>query len=146
MIFPTGDLPDLNSAYAEFERQQRELTEFQRKLATTTTTLNSANRMITVTLDGQGELKQVKFNTTAYRSMAPAELSAMVTDTLQRARAQSLETIQRLMGNQLGEVDLTDLANGTADLGDVLGTLLEPVLGTGNRAPDDEDDGWDHDR
>ncbi|WP_017975489.1 YbaB/EbfC family nucleoid-associated protein [Actinopolyspora halophila] len=148
------EMPDLNSALEVFEEEQRKLAEFQRKLAETTTVVDAPKKLFTVTLDGNGELTELKFNTTGYRSMPPAELSALITETLQKARRQSLETMQELMGSPMGGADLNDLASGQADLADVLGKVMEPSLDLVREANGDspskdtdrtEDDGWDRD-
>lgn len=123
-----GELPDLGSALEVFEEEQRKLAEFQRKLAETSTVVDSPKKLLTITLDGNGELSELKFNTTGYRSMAPAELSAVITETLQKARRQSLETMQEIMDNPLGGADLNDIASGQADLANVLGKVMEPSL------------------
>ncbi|WP_243791922.1 YbaB/EbfC family nucleoid-associated protein [Saccharopolyspora gloriosae] len=162
--FSKDGLPDLGSAIQAFEEEQAKLTEFQRKLAETTTVVESRNHMVTVTLDGNGELSELKFNTTAYRSMAPAQLSAAITEVLQQARQESLETMQKLMGRSpVPGYELSDLTSGQADLAEVLGKIMEPSLnlvselegnadheadGKTPESPqtarhDDEDDGWE---
>jgi hypothetical protein len=45
--------------------------------------------MITITLDGGGDISSIDFNTVKFRRMAPAELGAALVDTIRQARAQS---------------------------------------------------------
>lgn len=155
--FSGGGMPDLGAAIEAFEQEQAKLADFQRKLSETTTVVESKNHMITVTLDGNGELSDLKFNTTAYRSMAPAELAAAITEVLQQARQQSLKTMQELMGGSpVPGYELDELASGEADLAAVLGKVMEPSLNlvreAGGDSPaaakqplehDDDDDGWE---
>ncbi|MGP4017782.1 YbaB/EbfC family nucleoid-associated protein [Saccharopolyspora sp. 5N708] len=154
MTHPRDDFPDLGSALEMFEQEQAKLAEFQRRLAETSTVVESRNHLLTVTLDGNGELSELKFNTTAYRSMAPAELASVITETLQKARAQSLRTMQELMGGPVAGLDINEIATGEADLAAVLGKVMEPSLrlvqeAGGPPAPrraerdDSENDGWE---
>lgn len=146
-----GELPDLGSALEMIEKEQAKLGDFQRKIAETTTVVESRNKMLTVTLDGNGELQDLKFNTTAYRSMAPAELAAAITETLHKAREQSLQTMQELMNGTgvPGSVDVKDLTSGEADFASVLGKIVEPSMQLLRETEKwqqhtDEDDGWEH--
>ncbi|MCI2417470.1 YbaB/EbfC family nucleoid-associated protein [Saccharopolyspora sp. K220] len=151
--FSQGDLPDLGSALELFEQEQAKLADFQQKLAETSTVVDSRNRMLTVTLDGSGELSDLKFNTTAYRTMAPAELSALILETLRKARSQSFQTMQELMGGgPLQGLDIEEIATGQADLAAVLGKVMGPSLeavqeaggiGAPKRTDDTDDDGWE---
>jgi DNA-binding protein YbaB len=153
--FSRDGLPDLGSAIDVFEQEQAKLADFQRKLAETTTVVDSRNRVMTVTLDGNGELTDIKFNTSAYRSMPPAELGSLILETVQKARMQSLQTMQELMGGPvIPGMELNELASGQADLAGVLGKVMEPSLNlvreaSGRPVPakpdydDEDDDGWE---
>lgn len=150
-----GGLPDLGSTIDMIEEQQTKLADFQRKIAETTTVVDSRNKMLTVTLDGNGELRDLKFNTTGYRSMAAAELSAVILETLQKARGQSLETMQEVMDDAgvAGNVNVKDLTSEDADFSAVLGKVMEPSMelmreaGATSAKPSQqqpgEDDGWE---
>ena len=121
--------PELDRAVAAFEEKQRDLDEFQKKLDAASVSVDSQKKVVTVTVDGHGEISDLKFNNTAYRSMAPAELTTMLLDTIRRARAKSLEQVQELMGDDLVPgLDIAELNSGHADLGGVLGKLAEPAL------------------
>lgn len=148
-------LPDLGSTIDMIEEQQAKLADFQQKIAETTTVVDSRNKMLTVTLDGNGELRDLKFNTTGYRSMAPAELSAVILETLQKARGQSMETMQEVMDDAGigGNINVKDLTSEDADFSAVLGKVMEPSMelmreagGTGakpSQQQPDDDDGWE---
>lgn len=151
-----ASLPDLDSAIEMVEQEQAKLAEFQRKIAETSTVVDSPKKMLTVTLDGNGELQDLRFNTTGYRSMAPAELAATITETLQKARSQSLQTMQAHMDDagMPGNVGVRDLTSADTDFSAVLGKIMEPSMELMRRTGDapgrpqqhhhpDEDDGWE---
>ncbi|MEV0701211.1 YbaB/EbfC family nucleoid-associated protein [Saccharopolyspora sp. NPDC050389] len=145
---------DMSSALQALEEQQAKLAEFQHKLAETTTRVESPNRMVAVVLDGQAELREIKFLNTDYRTMAPADLGEILLRTIQQGRAKAAEKVQELMpAEALGDVDLRGVATGEADLSDLLGQIMRPALEDplgglpGQRRTQGEaDDGWDRGR
>ncbi|MFI0467237.1 YbaB/EbfC family nucleoid-associated protein [Saccharopolyspora sp. 5N102] len=145
---------DMSSALQALEEQQAKLAEYQRKLAETTTRVESPNRMVAIVLDGQAELREIKFLNTDYRTMAPAELGEVLLRTIQQGRAKAAEKVQELLpAEAFGDVDLHGLASGEADLGEMLGQIMRPALEDplggfpGQRREHDEaDDGWDRTR
>lgn len=150
-----ADPTDLSSAIEMVAQEQAKLADFQRRLGEVGTVVESRNKLLTVTLDGNGELRDIKFTTTAYRSMAPAELSATILETLQKARSQNLRAVQELM-DEAGvsdDLDVRDLTSGDADFSAVLGKTAKPAEPSGE-APhrsrgrpgllgSAEDDGWE---
>ncbi|MDT0304708.1 YbaB/EbfC family nucleoid-associated protein [Streptomonospora wellingtoniae] len=54
------------------------------------------NRLVAATVNGMGELIDLKFHTQAYRDMAPAELSEVILDTVKRARARMGERVSEI--------------------------------------------------
>jgi DNA-binding protein YbaB len=68
-------------------RRARSFLEAQRATAT------SNDHMVSVTVDSRGDIAELKFHTTRYRSMAPAELAAAVTGVIAEARAQMAELV-----------------------------------------------------
>ncbi|MFD6097694.1 YbaB/EbfC family nucleoid-associated protein [Nocardiopsis flavescens] len=53
------------------------------------------NRAVAATVDGTGRLTELKFHTDAYRSMAPAELSAAIVEVVGRAQRQMAERVSK---------------------------------------------------
>ncbi|MEU6268187.1 YbaB/EbfC family nucleoid-associated protein [Saccharopolyspora shandongensis] len=145
---------DMSSALQALEEQQAKLAEYQRKLAETTTRVESPNRMVAIVLDGQAELREIKFLNTDYRTMAPAELGEVLLRTIQQGRAKAAEKVQELLpAEAFGDVDLHGLASGEADLGEMLGQIMRPALEDplggfpGQRPKQGEaDDDWDRTR
>jgi len=62
----------LAEATAEFRRQQERLQAVSSRLKEVTTKVMSKDGMITVTLDSQGGVSAIAFNTAKFRRMAPA--------------------------------------------------------------------------
>ena len=67
----------LEEAYAELVSQREALNDMQHRLAEAGTTVTSKNRAVSVTIDGQGRVSEIKFLTSGYRSMAPTELECL---------------------------------------------------------------------
>ncbi|TDD42213.1 YbaB/EbfC family nucleoid-associated protein [Saccharopolyspora elongata] len=145
---------DMSSALQALEEQQAKLAEFQHKLAETTTRVESPDRVVAIVLDGQAELREIKFLNTDYRTMAPAELGEVLLRTIQQGRAKAAEKVQELLpAEAFGDVDLHGLACGEADLGEMLGQIMRPALEDplggfpGHRSEQGQtDDGWDRTR
>jgi len=73
--------------------------------------------MITITLDGGGEITSIDFNTAKFRRMAPAELGAALVDTIRQARAQSRkETLNAYRSFIPSGVGLDGLFDGKANV------------------------------
>jgi DNA-binding protein YbaB len=99
-------LADLNDLRTRIAAAREELA--QRRVSET-----SKDHLVTATIAAGGALVDLKFNTTAYRSMAPAELAGAVRETVERARVRMqrelMETVQPLMP---GAVRVRDVAEG----------------------------------
>jgi DNA-binding protein YbaB len=79
----------IEQAYAEFEKKKETIAGFENAMGSAQTTVTAKNRALTVTVDGRGDLIEIKFPTNAYRSMAPAELASLLVDTARAAREQA---------------------------------------------------------
>ncbi|MDR7277291.1 YbaB/EbfC family nucleoid-associated protein [Catenuloplanes atrovinosus] len=127
----------LEEALALYMEEQRKLEEFQQRLDETTTMVESPNKVVSATFDGRGELVQLSFNNTKYRTMPPSELGALVTETISRGRQQAFATMDQLSGHQvMPGVGLGDLAQGKVDVTQVVNSMfaasfenLIPLLG-----------------
>jgi DNA-binding protein YbaB len=87
----------MGTAFAAFEEQKRAVADFEKAVAESETTVTAKNHAITVTVDGRGELTDVKFPTNAYRKMAPAELSSLLVETVTAARDQARKGLNELL-------------------------------------------------
>ena len=110
------------------ERMLAGLNELRTRIATVREELagrrvseTSKDHLVTAVIGHGGALVDLKFNTTAYRSMAPAELAAVVRETVERARGRMqqelLDTVEPLMP---GRVRVRDVAEGRLSVEDFL--------------------------
>jgi DNA-binding protein YbaB len=113
----------------QVRRAQAELAEVRQRLAGVQATASSKNRAITVTVDSQGEVVDIKFNTGVYRSMPGAELSRLLMDTIAAARNDAKTAIVDQFASVLPDMPLRELMDGRLDFG----TLMRQRIGL----PDD---------
>jgi DNA-binding protein YbaB len=111
----SGSLSDALSehiagAMEEIRKQQRKLVELRDELRDVSVSSRSKDRMLTVTMGPGGEVKEIKFHTD-YRSMAPAQFSAVLAETINSARR-----------------ELTDKVHGSFGPARVFGTRLRDSL------------------
>ena len=140
---------DLDAALAALEEEQRKLAEISRVRQQETTTVQARDHSLEMTFDGSGELAELKFNGTKYRSMAPAQLASVIVETLQVGRAQSTAKMTDLMSaDLLPGLDLAGIASGKVDPSSVIDALVAPMLGeldddttSGDRSRKDQRDG-----
>jgi DNA-binding protein YbaB len=85
----------MQGALAELRQKQARLREMRERASETQTKVRSADGMVTVVVDGRGELTSITFNTAKWRRMAPAELSALLVQTITKARADSRNEMLR---------------------------------------------------
>ncbi|GAA2645774.1 YbaB/EbfC family nucleoid-associated protein [Paractinoplanes durhamensis] len=134
--------PQMNQveqAMAEFERQKAALGEIERGLHGSSTTVVAKNRAVAVTVNSSGAVAEIKFPTSAYRSMSGAELGDLLVSTIEEARAEAMaQTMQAFAAVLPGGQAMVDAFTGRAG-GNVetpLEKLLAEVLLDGDR-PDD---------
>ncbi|MGD0558437.1 MAG: YbaB/EbfC family nucleoid-associated protein [Streptosporangiaceae bacterium] len=85
----------IQQATDELREQQARLSQVREKIQESSTKVRSTDGMITVVVDGRGDLSAVTFNSAKWRRMAPAEFGAALVQTINRARAQSREDLMR---------------------------------------------------
>lgn len=123
------DSEEIKRLAAERMRQAQELLEkTRRQVEEARITVRSADNLITVVVDGQGELVSITFNTSGWRRMAPAELGAALVKTVNKARddarAELMRSYSGLMPEPLARlgagdrrVSLQDMVNDLLDRG-----------------------------
>jgi DNA-binding protein YbaB len=90
----TGNTPySLAEATAELRRQQERLQAVRSRVREIKTKVMSKDGMITVVLDGRGDVSSIAFNTAKFRRMAPAELGAALVQVIGQAKAQAREEL-----------------------------------------------------
>ena len=79
----------LESALAELRGQQGKIRDFGAAMAARTTAVTSKNRMVSATVNSSGRLVELTFKGNRYRNLPPAELSALVVETVTKAQQTS---------------------------------------------------------
>jgi DNA-binding protein YbaB len=109
----------------EFHQQREAMLAAQRKLQTVSGTATAPHRAVKVTVGYQGEITELSFPTQAYRTMAPAELAAAVTETIATARAKAMRAMSEVMAPLLPPgIAPPDAAAGKLDLASLLPDAL----------------------
>jgi DNA-binding protein YbaB len=107
----------LTEAISELRQKQERLQTVSSQLRETKTKVKSKDGMVTITLDGSGEITSIDFNTVKFRRMAPAELGAALVDTIRQARAQSRKQMLSAYRSFIPSgVGLDGLFDGKADV------------------------------
>jgi DNA-binding protein YbaB len=116
------------AAMDELHARQRQLLSVREQLMALTVTTRSKDRTLTVTVGEQGSLRSIKFHGTDYRAMPPAELSAVLVETINTARQELMDkasdifTPLRGMGS-----NFRDSMTGGSELDEALAPLLEEL-------------------
>jgi DNA-binding protein YbaB len=84
----SGYQEQLGQLMAQLDGKRKELLTAREDMAQQTAKVTSKDRMVTVVVGAQSELRELKFHTEQYRSMAPAELSKVLVEVIETARTQ----------------------------------------------------------
>jgi DNA-binding protein YbaB len=118
----------IEQAYAEFEQQKVAISGFEREVAAAQTTVTAKNRAVSVTVDGRGDLVEIKFPTNLYRTMAPAELGSLLVETTKTARDQARESAADMFrGLVPAGVPVLDMLNGSVDFDEMMREAMRVV-------------------
>ncbi|MGV9315433.1 YbaB/EbfC family nucleoid-associated protein [Streptomyces sp. NPDC003691] len=79
----------LAEALAEFEETRTQLERAAAEAGRISVTVTSKDRAVEATVGAQGELKNLRFPTSRYRNMAPAELAGALMATIAQARTEA---------------------------------------------------------
>ncbi|WAL66526.1 YbaB/EbfC family nucleoid-associated protein [Amycolatopsis cynarae] len=123
--------PDLGveQALADLEREKRKLREVSRIWEEGTTTVRSKDNSFSMTFDGRGELTDLTFNGSKYRSLPPAQLAHLIIETLRQGRNQAVAKVQEVMGTgRRPSLDFAGIASGKVDPMEMVNSLLGPML------------------
>lgn len=78
----------LDEAVRELRAFQARMLETREEMRRTSVAVRSKDRSLTVTLGARGEVRGIAFHGGSYRAMAPAELSAVLVETLNAAHSE----------------------------------------------------------
>lgn len=122
---PSQD-PEVSELLEKLASAQHDLNQAREDLAGSQESATADDRLLTVTVGPNGQLVDLTFHTRRYREMAPAELSAAIIATVERARGKwadrVTDTFAPYTGGPIrrvmrGEMDVSQyLASLSADL------------------------------
>jgi DNA-binding protein YbaB len=116
----------LEAAQAQLEETRRLSEDLRRQTSEAVFKATPKNKMLTVTVGGQGELQSLVFRGDAYRSLAPAELAQLIVKTVEEARQQSLMHAMELIQELSPESAMPlDLMGTSTTLDDFMNNLLD---------------------
>lgn len=126
-----------NEAVAEFEEQRDSFLQMQEDFDQITGSARSKRRQVSVTVDANGDIIELKFHGQGYRNLPPAELADIIVQTFREARreaqAQVSESVSDLLPPGVELEDLTNIDWAEAFSGAM--TLPEPLLDLLSRPP-----------
>jgi DNA-binding protein YbaB len=97
---------DLNAAITDLRAEQARIQAATERMSSITGSAVSKDRAVTVTVDHQGRLVDLKLAGERYRRLPPAELAASIVATVQQAQdeatREAMTTLSGLMPDGLG--------------------------------------------
>ena len=131
----------LEQVMAQFTEQRAKLEETQRDLQKVTVSVTPKDHLLTVTMGIAGELKDIKFHRNDYATMAPAELSAILVDTINKAREKAASKAQTAFSELAGfSAGLRDSLAGGPELDDIFALIDGATTAPPKRVDRDKED------
>ncbi len=92
----------IEQVMAQFTEQRSKLMQTQHDLQKETVSASPKNHLLTVTMELSGEVKEIKFNRNDYTTLAPAQLSAILVETINKAKAKAAARAQEAFSSMAG--------------------------------------------
>ncbi|MBO4209043.1 YbaB/EbfC family nucleoid-associated protein [Micromonospora echinofusca] len=139
----------INQMLAELAQQRENMTRFQDGFGSVSGTAMAPKRLLSVTVNAQGEITELKFLNQGYRSMAGAELASVIMTTIKEAQRDARSRLAEQVGSVgLPGAEVSDLVDGQVDWNAALNDALsvpQSFLDLLQRPPTDLLDGVDID-
>lgn len=117
---------ETQAALARLSEIRAQADEANQALAAGSHTQVSKRKLLSVTVGLAGELQSLTFNGEAYRSLAPAELSALIVETVAAARQSAHDKASGLLADVFPEAGADfDAMTGARNLDDFMTGLLK---------------------
>ncbi|OZM78830.1 hypothetical protein [Pseudonocardia sp. MH-G8] len=114
---------------ARLDDERRRLDALGRVWQDETTTVRAKDNTFSMTFDGRGDLTEVAFHGSKYKTVAPTELGHRIVETLKQGRLESLEKMAATMNpDSVGGLDLVGIATGKVDPRKAINALMAPLL------------------
>lgn len=118
----------VDEAMSVLDKERSKLTELG-KVWSAETTVRAKDQSLTMTFDGRGELLDLAFNGTKYRTLPPAKLAHTIMDTMRRGRAECMARVNEVMGeDKPNGIDVAGLTSGKLDPMEMINELLGPMM------------------
>jgi DNA-binding protein YbaB len=115
----------LRQAQERLRQTEDRLAKVRKEVEESRVTVRSTDNMITVVVDGKGELVSIAFSTTKWRRMAPAELGDALVKTINKAREDSRAELMRSYSDVMPKpLRPAGAAEGRGSLEDMLNRML----------------------
>jgi DNA-binding protein YbaB len=137
----------LNDMMAQMEKQREDLMRLQQSAGDVNVTARSKRRQVSVTVNGAGDIVDLKFHGHTYQTLAPNDLAKIILETIADARVQARERLWHNAADALpAGVDIDAVLAGNHDwvntLGDMM-TLPQPIVDILAQSAMTLDDGTD---
>jgi len=121
-----GDEQLLTEMAAALDRVREQSDRIRAQVRQAKTTVQDRERLLSATVDGHGELRQLVFHGDAYRDVAPAELADSIVQTVAKARdGARRKTVASVQAFTHGLPALGDTARSAATVDE----LIEGIVG-----------------
>jgi hypothetical protein len=119
----------VEDAWASFETEMQKLGDLNKHWEEASTTVHAKDRSLALTLDGRGELTDVAFNGSKYRTLPPVQLAQIIVETLRKGRIEAQQKMSGLMGEtSVPGLDLAGLATGEVRPDEMIKSMFGPLL------------------
>lgn len=118
-----------DDALAALDAERRKLGELGKFWSEASTKVRAKDQSLEMTFDGRGELVELTFNGSKYRSLAPAQLARLIVDTIRAGRVQAQEKMAEIMGTpEIPGLDVAGLAAGRVGPEEMIEALIGPMV------------------
>lgn len=108
---------EVSKLLAELKEQREKVSSAVEDMHAVRETVVSKNKILKVTVDGQGKLVELEFRGDRWRDLSPTELSAMVVETVTSAQEKSRGTVTELASATAPDgVNVSELFSGKPDI------------------------------
>ena len=122
----------LNDMMSQMDKQRDDLVRLQQSVSDLSVTTRSKRRQVSVTVNGSGDVTDLKFHGQTYQNLPPNELAKIILDTISDAKRQVRIRLWDNAADSLPEgVDFDAVAEGSHDWAQTLGdmmTLPQPIV------------------
>ena len=119
----------VEQALADLEREKQKLREVSKVWEESTTTVRAKDNSFLMTFDGRGELTDLSFQGSKYRSLPPAQLAHQIVEVVRQGRNEAMAKVEEVMGTgSMPGLDFAGVASGKVDPMEVMNSLLGPML------------------